>query len=233
MGTPEPVDHPLHERLGGILERATGHAAIVGRYGAVAPTGAAGVIGANAYLRVIGDRPEVELAVYPADTLTQARVFYGRHNAVAGMRELSSRPGWHARANFHFGSFQRGYCWTCNERDLHEYVELWVGRIDREAAVRRPEWDAYWSWLESERIACPADRSEFDRHFVQTNRAVAVPRPGLALSCRWPLEDAQGPDAENQFQRHVRHALDEALAVFVPGGEDDAELLDRLVSLGD
>ncbi len=91
----------------------------------------------------LSNRPEVELALYPADTLTQARAFYVRHNAIAGIRELCSRPCWHARPNFHCGSFQRGFCWTCNQRDIHEYTALWVRRIDREAAVRRPDWDRF------------------------------------------------------------------------------------------
>ena len=49
----------------------------------VAPTGAANAIGANAYLLVIDDSPEVELSLYPADTLGQAKAFYPRHNAQA------------------------------------------------------------------------------------------------------------------------------------------------------
>jgi hypothetical protein len=220
MGTPEQpvdhplVDHPLHERLGRILARAAGKPLVIGRRGPRVPTGADGVIGANAYLRVLSDRPEVGLAVYPADTLTQAKAFYRRHNALAGVRELRPLPGWHARPNFHFGYFQRGYCWTCNERGLDEYVQLWVRRIEREVAVRREDWDRYWSWLEAERIACPADRSEFDRHFVNSKRPVAVPRPGLALSRRWPLEDAQARSGEDRLRREVRQALDEAVAAF-------------------
>jgi hypothetical protein len=94
----------------------------------------------------------------PADTLTQAKAFYRRHNAVAGVRTLRSRPNWGGRAELPLGSFQRGYCWTCNERPLDDHVELWVPRIRSEAAVPRVNWDRFWSWLETERIACPRDR---------------------------------------------------------------------------
>jgi hypothetical protein len=212
---PERVDHPLHGRLAGILERAAGRPAKIDSYGRpVAPTGARDVIGANAYLQVVSDSPEVELAVYPADTLGQAKAFYTRHNAQAGVRRLRSLPGWHARPNFHFGHFQRGYCWTCNERELGEYIDLWVRRIGRETAVPRKDWDRYWSWLEAERIACPRDHVDFDRYFVRSNRPHAVPRPGLALSRRWPLEEAQVLDPEDALRRDVRQALDDALAAF-------------------
>jgi hypothetical protein len=216
MGTPEPVDHPLDGRLARILERAAGRPAQIDSYGRpVAPTGAADVIGANAYLQVMSDSPEVELAVYPADTLGQAKAFYTRRNAHAGVRQLlRSHAGWHARPNFHFGHFQRGYCWTCNERDLEEYIQLWVRRIGRETAVPRKDWERYWSWLEAERIACPRDREDFDRYFVRSNRPHAVPRPGLALSRRWPLQEAQVLDREDGLRREVRQALDDALAAF-------------------
>jgi hypothetical protein len=133
MAKPEPVDHPLvdhplHERLGRILERATGKPLVPGRHAPMVRTGADDVIGANAYLRVLRDSPEGGLAVYPADTLTQAKAFYRCHNALAGVRELRALPGWHARPNFHFGHFQRGYCWTCNKRDLDEFVQLWCAK---------------------------------------------------------------------------------------------------------
>ena len=208
-------DHPLHTRLARVLEKAVGRPARTDTYGRpVATTDAANSVGANAYLRVMSDRPEVELALYPADTLTQAKVFYREHNALAGVRHLHAQSSWRVTPNFHFGHFQRGYCWTCNERDLDEYVQFWVNRIEREAAVRREDWDRYWSWLEKERIACPTDRAEFDRYFVRSNRPVAVPRPGLALSRRWPLEEAQSAGREHDLGREVRQALDEALHTF-------------------
>jgi hypothetical protein len=112
------------------------------------------------------------------------------------------------------GHFQRGYCWTCNERDLEEYIDLWVRRIAREAAVPRKDWDRYWSWLEAERIARPRDREDFDRYFVRSNRPHAVPRPGLALARRWPLQEAQALGGEDGLGREVRRTLDDALAAF-------------------
>jgi hypothetical protein len=162
----------------------------------------------------MNDRPEVEFAVYPADTLTQAKAFYRRHNSLAGVSTLRSRSSWVIEPNFHFGSFQRGYCWTCNERPLDEYVELWVRRIGSEAAVPRVDWDRYWSWLVEQRIACARDRPEFDEVFMMSNRPVAVPRPGLKLARRWPLADVSAVSSGDDLSRGVRAALNEALAAF-------------------
>jgi hypothetical protein len=75
---------PHHDRLVRTLERVSGQPASIDTYGRpVAPTGAAGVIGANTYLYVMNDRPEVEFAVY------------SRRHADAGQGVLSTaqRPG--------------------------------------------------------------------------------------------------------------------------------------------
>jgi hypothetical protein len=73
VGTPERSDHPLNERLARILERATGQQVRIDTRGyPAAPTGADNVIGATAYLHVTSESPAIQLAMYPADTLTQA-----------------------------------------------------------------------------------------------------------------------------------------------------------------
>jgi hypothetical protein len=208
-------DHPLNDRLVRVLGRALARTARIDSYSRpVAPTDADSAVGANAYLIVLEDRPEVRLELHPADTLTQAKAFYPRHNAQAGVRKLGALPEWEVRPNFHFGHFQRGYCWTCNECELDAYVALWVRRIRREEAVPRADWGRYWAWLESDGIACPRDRDEFDRHFTHSQRPNAVPRPGLTLSRRWSLRDVQPYALESEFEEQVRRSFGDALAAF-------------------
>jgi hypothetical protein len=49
----------------------------------------------------------VELLLYPADTLTQARAFWADAHVVAAVLELPER-GWRVNPNFHFGFMERG-----------------------------------------------------------------------------------------------------------------------------
>jgi len=199
-----------HRRLRQVLGDATGMDASVSAYGPYVVATAGSSIGADAYLRVRGD--SIELSLYPADTLTQARSFYNSAPAVEGLRRLIKRPGWEAHPNFHFGHFQRGYCWTCNQTDLDHYIDLWVERIRGQGVVPREDWDTYWAWLVAERIASPQDRPEFERHFVSTNRQTASPRPGIWLARRWSINRAEELDATGQLANEVREALDAALA---------------------
>jgi hypothetical protein len=208
-------------RLRQVLGEAAEAEAMASLYGPYVPTPAGRVIGANAYLKVRNEN-EIELALYPADTLTQARGFYSSRPAIEGLRDLAARDGWHAGPNFHFGHYERGFCWTCNRVDLDRYLGLWSDRIDDEGAVERARWDDYWTWLESEQIACPQDRAEFDRHFTNSNRSSAVPRPGLWLSRRWSVDEAEQLDSRGVLAAQVRESLDEALVAMGEPGIADA-----------
>jgi len=198
-------------RLRQVLAEGTGAEARISVYGAHVVVGGGQGIGA-VYL-LADDDSEIELALHPADTLTQARNLYGNPSAVSGLRELCSQPSWRARPNFHFGHFERGYCWTCNETDINDYLDIWVNRISTEGAVARADWESYWQWLEQERIACPEDWPEFEKHFVNTSRQSASPRPGVSLSRRWPLGEAEDLDEQGQFAVEVGDALDKALTM--------------------
>jgi hypothetical protein len=200
-------------RLRQILAEAVGAEAVASPHGPYVSTPAGDLIGANAYLRV-RDADGIELALYPADTLTQARAFYSSSDAIDGLRRLGSEPDWFAGPNFHFGHFQRGYCWTRTSIGIDRYVEIWAERIDGQGAVPREEWEAYWAWLERNQIARPEDKPEFDRHFTETNRSSASPRPGIWLSRRWSLAEAEEFDARGTLVAEVREALDAALAAF-------------------
>jgi hypothetical protein len=200
-------------RLRQVLGDAVGREATASVYGPYVETASGSSIGANAYLRVRNER-EIELALYPADTLTQARVFYARPEAIEGLRRLRAQPGWEAGPNFHFGHFERGYCWTCNRIDLDRYIDIWAERIATQRVVPSEDWADFWAWLEAEEIACPDDRREFDRHFTDTRRSSASPRPGMWLSRRWSIEEAEQLDADGGLTAQVRDALDTALEEF-------------------
>jgi hypothetical protein len=202
-----------NRRLRQILSEATGAEARSSSYGpyGVATTGA--IMGADAYLRMC-DEVTVELALFPADTLMQARAFYTSPRAIEGLRRLRSQTGWYAGPHFHFGHFQRGFCWTCNRTDLDEYLDIWIARIHEERPVLRADWIDYWAWLKRARIACEEDWPEFELHFVNTQRTSAFPRPGIWLSRRWSISDAERIDAKGEMTGQVRDALDTALAAF-------------------
>jgi hypothetical protein len=169
---------------------------------------------AHAYLGVDDDVKLVELSAFPADTLGQARILYERPDVVDALAALDDRPEWSVTPNFHFGFTQRNYCWTRGEIGTDEYLRLWRERVPAgEGAVGRDSWDSYWRELVELGVADPRDRAEFDRHFTETDRASASPRPGLWIRRRWPVADAEALDQARALTGEIREALGELLAV--------------------
>jgi hypothetical protein len=164
----------------------------------------------SGYLRVTEDGEGIELAFSPADTLTQARVFYRRVEIVTAVKALAELPGWGVYPNFHFGYWTRGLCWTRGDIGLNDYIDLWSLRIAEGVHPVGPSGrDDYWEELVRLRVVDPDDRPEFDRCF--RNRPEATPRPGLRASRRWSIPEAERLDAAGQFIDQVGQALSTTL----------------------
>jgi hypothetical protein len=161
----------------------------------------------RAYLRPSSDATLAFLVV-PADTLTLARVFYRRTKAVAGVRRLARDADWRVEHSFHFGFMSTGYAWTTGDIDIDGYLDLWVDAIETAGAVDRADWDRYFAWLIAQGIATPKDRPEFDRHFTNSLRHTATPRPGIRIERRWPLSEAEDLHRSEQFVPQVQAAHD-------------------------
>ena len=206
----EGIPSRIERRLRQVLGDASGTDAESGPTGPKVATPAGAFAGRDAYL-TLKDEDQVELAMYPADTLGQAQALYSRQDLVEGLQALGERENWELLPNFHFGHMQRGYCWTTSEITIDEYVDLWEKEIATTTSVPRPAWDEFWHWLMESRIASPEDRPEFQRHFTETARKSATPRPGLYLRRQWPLPMAEELDSKGTLAAEVRQALREAL----------------------
>jgi hypothetical protein len=154
----------------------------------------------------------IQLVIYPADTLTQAKAFYTRPDAVSGILSLR-KDGWSVEPNFHFGHMASGFVWTTAEAQLEEYMAYWSKGIENTRAVPREQWEGFWSKLVRQRFARSDGKEEFDLRFTNTNRSSATPRPGLKSAYRWSLSDARSLDDKGQFVTAVTRQLNTVLRV--------------------
>jgi hypothetical protein len=197
-------------RLRALLAEASGREARIDKWGPTVDLPELPGTASRAYLFHLKDG--IELSVYPADTLSQARAFYTRPAAVAALHALAKEPGWRVMPNFHFGHMEGGYAWTTTTIDAERYIALWQAKIDETISVKRDDWYGYWAWLIQEGLATPDDRPEFDRHFTATNRQTATPRPGLMLVRRWELSEAERLDGEHKLSGQIAAALEAVTA---------------------
>jgi hypothetical protein len=163
---------------------------------------------------------QVQLHMYPADTLQQARVFYGRPHAVERTLMLQDN-GWTIEPNFHFGFMAKGLSWTETDLLPEDYLRYWQRNIGSATQVERRDWNAYWEELLKAKIAKPSDRDQFDHDFTNTDRQFASPRPGLNCAFSWDLDEAERLDARGQFAQAVKQSIDGLLEAL---GENKIDL---------
>jgi hypothetical protein len=211
LGLAHGNEFRTRRRLRGLLGEAAGGEARIDRWGPTVDLPELPGTASRAYL--FPTERTIELSVYPADTLSQARAFYARPAAVSALLALVVDPEWEVMPNYHFGHMEGGYAWTTTKTPVEQYIKLWQEEIAETRAVKRDEWDDYWIWLVNEEIATPDDRPEFDRHFKDTNRQKAIPRPGLMVVRRWDLERAEELDAQHMLVTEVASALKQVIGV--------------------
>jgi hypothetical protein len=204
-------DWRIMRRLRQVLGEASEAEAIADQWGPLVRIGSDLV--RSAYLRLNEEEGAVELSLYPADTLTQARAFYARPEVIESVRALGERPGWGLEPNFHFGFVEKGLCWSYGGISADDYIELWTERVNGgEGQISREDWDRYWSGLVELRVVDSQSRAQFDRDFTNTSRNTASPRPGLWLGRRWSVVEAEELDSAGRFTSEVQDALNAALA---------------------
>lgn len=147
---------------------------------------------------------ETLLALYPADTLEQARVFYKDDARVRNTLRLADQ-GWEIEPNLHFGFMEKGLCWATAQPELRDYTDRWRARIHTLGKITREEWPRELDSLERAGMFNRNDREQFRRDFTETGRNEASPRPGLRVQRRWTSDATVAPE-------DVRAALTSGLA---------------------
>ncbi len=208
LGLAKGNDFRTRRRLRALLGEAAARDARIDKWGPTVELPELPGTASRAYLFPVDGG--IELSVYPADTLSQARAFYTRPAAVAALLSLAIDPDWKVMPNFHFGHMEGGYAWTMTKAPVERYIALWQEKIGETGAVKREEWDDYWAWLIEAQLATADDRVEFDRHFTETNRQTATPRPGLMVVRRWELSQAEALDGQHKLAEEIAAALQRA-----------------------
>jgi hypothetical protein len=163
-----------------------------------------------AWLGFASENATVNLRMYPADTLGQARAFYGDPASVNAVLALRSE-GWRVEPNFHWGFMAGGYAWSKTHLPVGEYCAYWVECIADTRELARSDWDSYWAKLEAARIVDSSAKEAFDREFTASQRQKAHPRPGLFCEYSWTLPEAARMDDREMLVEAVRDRINQML----------------------
>ncbi len=156
------------------------------------------------------NKRSVELKMWPADTLQQARIFYRKPEAIEQTVMLTNNQ-WDVRPNFHFGFMAAGFCWTTTTLSLADYVLYWSENIDSVMQIPRQHWNDYWDKLVKAKVVDQTQRGSFDKDFTNTQRPTATPRSGLACVFGWTLDEAERLDSSGEFTIAVKERINQLL----------------------
>lgn len=153
---------------------------------------------------------KVSLKIWPGDTMAQSRALYSDPSAINAVLALRS-DGWRVEPNFHWGFMSSGLAWLKTPLAVEKYCHYWIKEIGSTHELSRSEWNNYWVNLERAQIVEAEEKEIFDKHFTDTHRQKAQPRPGLLCEYTWSLSEAQRLDAQDKFIKKVRERLNQIL----------------------
>src|SRR4051794_24547696 len=96
---------------------------------------------------------------------------------IVGTGQIPRKEGGGVLGNMLLGHLQRGFWWSGASVDLDHSLDSWFERIVGTGQTQRKGWDDFGGWWEGEGFVAPSARREFDRHFTNTARSYASPRP--------------------------------------------------------
>ncbi len=168
----------------------------------------------------------IELAMWPGDTMTQARSFY-RHLAEHGLTSFLDlkKQDWILETNFHFGFIQKGFGHGVRTTlSVEDYLEYWASNAGR---IEQFSPDEHGFESSFQRFVVDGLISEADVQWLSAKAAALGATnvniiPGLAVIHRWSLIDAVAIDKNGEgMVEEVRRKTNEAIATWggapVPG----------------
>jgi hypothetical protein len=164
-------------------------------------------------LKLDGDG--VVLSTWPAELQDQARTFYGDPSRVVRVLDLASSGPWAARPNGHLSHWlaapDRRWYFVGGSLDVAQYMRQWQEDLDEVRSYRR---DAVvselWPWLLRRGYAGEADRDLMEEFLARARPDVHL-RPGVWVSRRWSMPDAQRLHEHGTLTNAVRAAVDTVL----------------------
>lgn len=169
-----------------------------------------------------GEAFDIQLAMWPGDTMNQARAFY-RHLADQGLAPFLNlrEMGWELSTNFHFGFIQKGFGHGVRTtQSVDEYIRYWMDHVASIAQII-PDSNGFARPLQT--LAAQGLISDSDVSLVSAEAAKLGATnmnviPGLELSYRWSLTDAATIDkSKGGMVEEVRKKAMEAMRTW--GGD--------------
>jgi len=163
------------------------------------------------------DGTRIEAAIYPGDTMSQARALFShlRQQGVDGLLALRDR-GWDIAPNFHFGFIRSGFGHGVKTRlSLEEYIHYWM---EHSAEIEQVSLVAQTFEMALQKFVSSGMMGQGDVGKVVA--ALPAPTaqnfnviPGIEMLFSWPLSRAVEIDSRGGMVEEFKRTVNEALIV--------------------
>jgi len=168
-----------------------------------------------------GNGWDLELALYPGDTMNQARSLYARLDEKALLQLVDDGDCRCAvRGNLHFSYIGTNLVWASRDAELVDigtYVQYWKENTSgiRQVTGEPTDFEDLFSGLEEAGLITGEDRRRLRKEFSETNRSHVRICPGIAVEFRWSARVACDNDnASGQLEREIAKRIRQALSTW-------------------
>jgi len=158
---------------------------------------------------------EIDLALHPGDTVTQARSLYSQ---VEVDELLALTDEWDCSTNLHFAHMSQNLVYPSPQVSLREYLAFWQEYQEWIRQVKEDQFDELLDLLARHGFLRETDRDDFETEFMETNRSTVNVCPGVSLHYRWGRSEALGLDESDRFVEEIDERVRDAVRTW--GAED-------------
>ena len=169
-----------------------------------------GKIAERVFISISKSKPwKLQVELYPADTVTQARYFY---NAIDKEAFLSLKE-WEIEPNLHFSFVSKHLIWAETDLETREYLDRFsdessYGKMDRNRLLRLA---VQW---EREGLIMAGGLNEIKDQFKNTERQSLNVVPGFSVTREWDLDTVIELEKRGELEACIIDALATPLATW-------------------
>ena len=152
------------------------------------------------------EEPLLKVGLWPADTVTQARRFFGQVNRT----DFLGLDEWTVAPNFHFTFVSSYVIRAATNWNVERYFDYFAndklyGQMDREELLPLAE-----GW-EQKGLVTQTGLSDIEYQFNETNRRTLNVVPGFSVIRGWSLDEVIELEERGELEAHLIDALSEPL----------------------
>ena len=171
-----------------------------------------GKIAERVFISISESKPwKLQVELYPADTVTQARCFF---DAVDKEAFLSLKD-WEVKPNLHFSFMGTHLVWAETALGTREYFDHFSERSSYgQRLADRDRLSPLANQWEHEGLISSADRMKIEDEFINTNRPNINVVPGFYVYREWNLDTVIELEKRGELKEYIINALAAPLATW-------------------